>query len=481
MAAMRQLQMSAAGYIRVSTDTQAKVGESLNIQRQAIRAKVSQLGLRLGKVYEDAGVSGRTSKDRPALQRMLVDARAGKFQTVIVHRLSRLGRNTRDLHNIIAELQEHGVALVSIKEQLDLSTPAGRVLFTMLSAIAEFEREVIHEQMTENRWARTRRGEIFPGKPPFGYRWNREEKCLEIIPEEAPTIRRLFQLYLEGHGLEKVAYLLFREGWRSRNGNPIGSTQVAYILVNPIYAGRAEFIRNPEHWGKRKSKMGPESELVTMPAPPIISAEDWERVSRELVDRRGHDTKPALYSEQWLRNSLRCGVCGGKVVPQPWGRNVRKDGTRPRRYFCRWTTASAIKREMQGRSKCTLPLLDAEALEDDVWVRVLLMIRRRRGLDWSYRESVKLLADDLATLAPPERQVLMEVLLEGPIEVIATGHPIRQWELGPIRFTRDIALVEQRLKARADLPIGRGRFELLDSLAYRVFTAVWRKRRVPAG
>ena len=66
---------------------------------------------------------------------------------MIVQRLSRLGRNTRDLHNIVAELNENGVALVSIKEKLDLGSPSGRVLFTMLSAIDEFELKMIHEQM----------------------------------------------------------------------------------------------------------------------------------------------------------------------------------------------------------------------------------------------------------------------------------------------------------------------------------------------
>jgi DNA invertase Pin-like site-specific DNA recombinase len=85
-------EMSAAGYVHVSTDLQVKSGESLNIQRQAIHTQAQRLGIRLRKVYQDAGVSGRTAADRPELQHLMADAPRGRFQTLIVHLLDRLGR-----------------------------------------------------------------------------------------------------------------------------------------------------------------------------------------------------------------------------------------------------------------------------------------------------------------------------------------------------------------------------------------------------
>jgi DNA invertase Pin-like site-specific DNA recombinase len=466
----------AVGYVRVSSDVQAKHGESLAIQRSAIREQVKLLGLRLKRMYEDRGISGARAEGRPELQRLLADARKNGFQTLVVHRLSRLGRNTLDLHNIIAELQVYGVALVSIKEHLDLSSAAGRVLFTMLSAIAEFEREVMVEQMTENRVARIRRGEVYAGTPPQGYRWNRESKQLEIVPDEASVVRRIFQLYLEGHGFEDVAYLVHQEGLHSRSGGVIRPTHVRYILTNPIYVGRAEFIRNPVKGGLRRRHAGPDSEVITRPAPPIIGPEQWEKVRIEETYRQGHPTSPVLFSDYWLRNSLRCGLCGCKIVPKYWGYNRRKDGTFPRRYYCRWSAASYKKAIMRGLPKCKLSVLDADAIEDEVLHQLCGLIAGRRGYGWTLRESARLLSDDVQLLRLPERQVLLESLLAHPIVVQPCGPLPGQWELGPIEIVREPIAVEQRFTERQHLPIESSRMELLRNLAFRIVSLLWTRR-----
>jgi len=168
-----------AGYIRVSTPGQAKEGESLATQRQAIESYAENKGWELVAIYEDAGISGSTTAGRPALLELLEDAPKGKFDVLIIPRLSRLGRNARDLLNNIQTLRDNEVVLISLKEQIDLTTPFGRALVTMLAAIVELERETIKEQMEENKLAKWKDGRTFLGQPPFGYVWNKETKGLD--------------------------------------------------------------------------------------------------------------------------------------------------------------------------------------------------------------------------------------------------------------------------------------------------------------
>jgi site-specific DNA recombinase len=163
----------AAGYVRVSTQDQAKEGESVFTQRRAIADYAKSQGWSLVEIYSDAGISGSSADKRLGLQSMLRDAEQAKFDYLIIHRLSRLGRNARDLLNHVDQLDACKVRLVSLKEQIDLSSPYGRALFTMLSAIAQLEREIIVEQSTENRVGRGKKGTPTAGTLPFARSFSR--------------------------------------------------------------------------------------------------------------------------------------------------------------------------------------------------------------------------------------------------------------------------------------------------------------------
>jgi DNA invertase Pin-like site-specific DNA recombinase len=132
--------MRAAVYMRVSTDDQ-----TVENQRLALRRHASARGWTVAREYADAGISGARAS-RPALDRMLKDAAAGRFDVVMVAKLDRLGRSVRHLHDVAAVLQTRGVALVSVGDGFDLSTANGRLLFNVLASIAEFERELIAER-----------------------------------------------------------------------------------------------------------------------------------------------------------------------------------------------------------------------------------------------------------------------------------------------------------------------------------------------
>ena len=189
--------IKAAGYVRVSTPIQVKEGESLNTQREDIKHCCEISKYKLTEIYADEGISGAKINKRPDLIRLLQDAKAKKFEYLIIQRLSRLGRNARDLLNIVHELEECRVKLISIKDNIDLSNSYGRAIFGMLSSVAQLEKDIIKEQMRENKLVRWKNNEAFIGKPPFGYRWNKKLKSIEIDNNEAETYKRIVSMYVD--------------------------------------------------------------------------------------------------------------------------------------------------------------------------------------------------------------------------------------------------------------------------------------------
>ena len=171
----RAIGMKAVGYIRVSTPGQVREGESLRTQEEAIGRYAQEHGYMLQEVYRDEGISG-VKNNRPALTALLEDAEKKKFEFVIIHRLSRFGRNARDLLNNMEILKSKGIKLLSIKDGIDYSTPTGQAMLTMLAAIAQLERDINDEQMRENKMAKWRDHRTIIGKLPLRSLFSRRKK-----------------------------------------------------------------------------------------------------------------------------------------------------------------------------------------------------------------------------------------------------------------------------------------------------------------
>ena len=170
----------AVGYIRVSTVIQAKEGESLSTQKLQITDFAKQRGWHLDSVYADEGISGAKIERRTNFQKMVNDAKEGKFEVIIFTKLSRFARNAREYMNLSYDLEKHGISLVSIKENIDPTNGTGKMIVGILALFAEWERETIKEQMYENKMNRWRDKRTFIGRPPYGYSWDKENNCLEI-------------------------------------------------------------------------------------------------------------------------------------------------------------------------------------------------------------------------------------------------------------------------------------------------------------
>lgn len=199
----------AVGYARVSTLDQVSEGHSLGAQRARIQAYCTARGWDLVELYADEGVSAL--KDRPEFERMRTDVLADGVSHVVALKLDRLGRRAKDLLDLYDSMERKGVALVCIEDSIDTSTPAGRLMRTVLAAVAEFERDTISER-TKIGLAEARRKGVRLGKEPS-------------IP---PQVRaRIAALRAEGLGARRIAAVLTAEGVPTVKGGPwnIGTIQ----------------------------------------------------------------------------------------------------------------------------------------------------------------------------------------------------------------------------------------------------------------
>ncbi len=240
---------------------------------------------------------------------MLKDVKRGHIQGLIFSKLARLARNTKELLDFAQFFESHKSTLVSIEEKIDTSTPAGLLFYTMLGAIAQWEREEITSRLHASIATRAKLGRPLSGMAPYGFKW--VNKKLEQVPEEAAIRRQAFELYLEQRRKGVVARLLNERGHRTRNGKRFRDNQVHRILACP--SARGEYQNNRFKRTETSSKdTKPESEWGMVPCAPIVTNEVFERVNRILEEQHKPAKKPGKKPVHIFAGLLKCG-CGHKM------------------------------------------------------------------------------------------------------------------------------------------------------------------------
>jgi len=164
--------LKIAIYLRVSTEDQAKEGYSLEVQREYLEAFAQREGYEVFKVYCDDGISAYSTR-RPALQQLLADAKAKRFELVLVHKIDRFSRNLKDLLMLVDELSSYGVGFKSATEPFDTTTSAGKLMFQQLGSFAEFERNRIAERVFPGMVKGVQQGNWQGARfAPYGYKYN---------------------------------------------------------------------------------------------------------------------------------------------------------------------------------------------------------------------------------------------------------------------------------------------------------------------
>src|SRR5438552_3003636 len=295
-------------WIRVSTEDQAK-GESPEHHLARARAYAAGKGWTVQEVYDLAGVSGKSVKDHPEAKRMLSDIRNRHITGLIFSKLARLARNTRELLDFADIFHDCGADLISLQETIDTSTPAGRLFFTMIAAMAQWEREEIADRIKASISVRAKLGKPLGGGSPYGYLWH--DKKLVLEPKEAPIRRTAYELFLEYRRKGAVARRLNEAGYRTRVGAKWSDITVGRIIRCPSAKG-VYYLNRTRRTGIWAWEEKPQSEWGTIPVEPIISETLWSQCNQILEEQEKKESRPGRKPIQVFAGLAFCS-CGQKM------------------------------------------------------------------------------------------------------------------------------------------------------------------------
>ena len=344
---LKKKQLKCYLYTRVSTSMQVD-GYSLDAQRDKLRKYAAYEDMIVAGEYSDEGFSGKNIQGRQEFQRMLNDIQDGKDDVsyVLVFKLSRFGRNAADVLNSLQLMQDFGVNLICVEDGIDSSKDAGKLMISVLSAVAEIERENIRTQTMAGREQKAREGKWNGGFAPYGYKL--ENGNLVIAEDEVEVIRVIYDRYIHtNEGVAGVAKYLNRNGYtkKLRQNNTIPGFSrdfVKNVLYNPVYMGKIAYGRR-----RTEKKQGTRNEMHVVEQSEfpvyegqheaIISEEDWylaqekrkvNSFKREKVNNPDH--------AHILSGILKCPCCGKSMYG-----NIAKAHSKDKKtryyYYCKNT------------------------------------------------------------------------------------------------------------------------------------------------
>lgn len=220
----------AVGYVRVSTEGQAVEGVSLAEQRERIEGYCKAHGYQLVAIHADEGVSGKRADNRPALNRALGGVCRAKG-VLVVTKLDRLARSTRDAIELVERLQGCGADLASIGEQIDTASAQGRFVFRLFASLGELEREQIAERTRAALAHKRRKGERISRYAPVGFDLADDGRTLRPNAREAEAVARMRELRAEGLGYHRIAAALTTEGHKPKRAAAWSAMTVRNVLA----------------------------------------------------------------------------------------------------------------------------------------------------------------------------------------------------------------------------------------------------------
>ena len=366
-------------YTRVSTAMQID-GYSLEAQRSRMKAFAEFNDYEIAGEYEDAGKSGKSIEGREEFNRMLEDIRTGKDNVsyVLVFKLSRFGRNAADVLSTLQIMQDFGVNLICVEDGIDSSKDAGKLMISVLSAVAEIERENIRVQTMEGRLQKARDGKWNGGFPPYGYKL--ENGCLIINEEEAVAIRIIFEQwvstdiganglakYLENHGIRKIP---------RHNGKNLlfDAALIRKIIKNPVYCGKIAYGRRKTekvHGTRNDYKLVAQDDYIIVDGQHegIISEDVWNQAQVKMAaqaKKYEHVNKAKDAKTHLLSGLVKCPVCGAGMYGNKSIKH-KKDGTKYKDFYY----YGCKHRTMTRGHKCDYKKQIQEELLDGAVVEVI--------------------------------------------------------------------------------------------------------------
>ncbi len=331
-------------YLRVSTDEQAKHGNSLKSQEEMLTRLCEAHSFKLDKnhVYCDGGFSGNLPiKSRPALNELFEAAKKKEFELVLVYRLDRFSRNLKQVIGAVEQLKEYGIAFKSATENFETETSNGELMFHMIASFAHHERRLIAERMMGGKLRAASEGKWVTGVPPYGYRIDKKTKTLVLHPEEAEVIKQFYEwLVYEKCSLREITRKAIELNLPTpahksekgkepkdeiRNGKWYKRT-INRFLVNEVYTGTFYYNKYKRPFKyldaiENKEHQRPKSEHIELHVPSIITRDMFEKAIEQLTQNR----------VMQKRNAKRIYLFSGLLYSGYTGRKLQSGYQKPKK------------------------------------------------------------------------------------------------------------------------------------------------------
>ena len=399
----------AAIYARVSDksqDTEDKT--SISEQTGAMEAYCEDKGLTITARYQEVGRGW--SKKRPEFQRMLADAKRGRFDTIVCWKSDRLSRGMYPAAALMEVVEAHQIRLEAVMDAIDMKT------FGLMAAIGKIELDNFRERSTMGKRGTAKQGRVPTGGLPYGYRIAADGRP-EVVEEQAEVVRRIFHMYVhEGMGSPSIAVRLTDEGIPTQTGKLLWrQSYIHYVLRNATYTGTWVYgkERHISTEDGTKSYDQPRDTWIEVPVPQLIDQETWER-AQALKKQRSRKARRNTKIHYLLQHLLKCGECGHNFhAKSTWrttnirnGKKYRYDLPTPRRYY-KCNGMQSLRLRCRERH-----YIRAERLEEPVWDEVKRVLQNPdlivAGIDKLDSQGSGGLEEEIAQAERDMRSIQME-------------------------------------------------------------------------
>lgn len=303
-------------YIRVSTEEQANNGYSIRAQEEKLTSYSKIKDWNVIDLYIDEGISGKNIEERCELLRLIGDIKNGKVNNVLVYKIDRLTRSTKDLIDLVELFNRYNCSFNSLSESIDTKTSTGRMFIKIIGIFAEFERENIVERVRLGLERKVKEGYTIASKNiSFGYKREKGKKIQEIVIEEARIVNKIYDLFILGNNYTEIAKYLNSKNILTKNKKKWSYKTVKLVLNNPNYIGMVRYGINTNKYFEIEGK------------------------HQSIVDIKKYNQVKNIISGKKKKDALFLGIvncsCGKKMKAKE-NSYIRKDNKKSiyYRYYC---------------------------------------------------------------------------------------------------------------------------------------------------
>lgn len=394
--------MKTALYIRVSTDSQAERGHSIEAQKDKLRAFCALQDIQNYEEYIDPGYTA-SNLNRPAIKRLIQDIKLGLIDAVIVYKLDRLSRRTKDTLHLVEDIFiKNNVKFISLSENIDTSTSSGKFFLSILSSVAQLERENIKERSILGRKKQAEMG-IKERTPRIliGYDYDEKSKAYIINEYEAMQVRMIYDEYLKGTSLGDILKKL--QSYTTKYGKWTELRSIQHILDNESYTGKFWY-------------GGCLYEAKNVP--PIISDTLFEEVSKKRAYFKEHYYRHT--SGYLLTGLIYCGICGARL--RGYSKAKNKSGKVLKYYACYTRLNNPRQKHMRKADTCDLPYIGYTRLNNTVEKELFAMLGNKNIYESnrnitivSNAEEIEILSKEIKGLNEKAERI-MDLLIDAEID-----------------------------------------------------------------